>query len=161
MHMLEERTDTVLDSRQLLAALNSFKRGDFSVRLDFGENGVARKVADAFNEALELNEQLVGELERISQVVGKAGRLPLPIRRLGALPLHDGGRPAQEHEPANQRQHRTTDSNLHLMPSEAWRVRDARLDRLGIEPIDQCLVRRRVVGVFCFAGRRLLRQARQ
>src|SRR3954465_1396746 len=75
MQMLEERTDTVLDAKQLLSALNAFKKGDFSVRLDFGENGVARKVADAFNEALELNEQLVGELERISQVVGKAGRL--------------------------------------------------------------------------------------
>src|SRR5262249_8042493 len=75
MQMFEERTDTVLDSRQLLAALNAFKKGDFSVRLDLGENGVGRKVADAFNEVLELNEQLVGELERISQVVGKAGRL--------------------------------------------------------------------------------------
>src|SRR6188472_924962 len=75
MQMVDERTETYLDSRQLLAALNAFKKGDFSVRLDFGENGVARKVADAFNDVIELNEQLVGELERISQVVGKAGRL--------------------------------------------------------------------------------------
>src|SRR3954470_14525986 len=75
MQMLEERTDTVLDAKQLLAALNAFKKGDFSVRLDFGENGVSKKVADAFNDVLDRNEQLVGELERISQVVGKAGRL--------------------------------------------------------------------------------------
>ena len=75
MQMLEERTDTILDARQLLTALNAFKKGDFSVRLDFGENGVGKKVADAFNDVLERNEQLVGELERISQVVGKAGRL--------------------------------------------------------------------------------------
>ena len=40
MQMLEERTETYLDSRQLLTALNAFKKGDFSVRLDFGENGV-------------------------------------------------------------------------------------------------------------------------
>ena len=32
-------------------------------------------MADAFNDVLDRNEQLVGELERISQVVGKAGRL--------------------------------------------------------------------------------------
>src|SRR4051794_39357649 len=75
MQVIEERTDTVLDSRQLLTALNAFKKGDFSVRLNFGEDGVAKKVADAFNDVLERNEQLVGELERISQVVGKAGRL--------------------------------------------------------------------------------------
>ena len=36
---------------------------------------MAGKVAEAFNEVVELNERLVGELERISQVVGKAGRL--------------------------------------------------------------------------------------
>ena len=43
MQMIEERTDTVLDARQLLTALNAFKKGDFSVRLDFGENGVAQE----------------------------------------------------------------------------------------------------------------------
>ena len=75
MQLIEERKDTVLDARQLLTALNAFKKGDFSVRLDFGRNGIAKKVADAFNDVLERNEQLVGELERISQVVGKAGRL--------------------------------------------------------------------------------------
>ena len=74
MQMVEERTDAVLDARQLLTALNAFKKGDFSVRLEFGEEGVAKKVADAFNDVLDRNEQLVGELERISQVVGKAGR---------------------------------------------------------------------------------------
>jgi HAMP domain-containing protein/signal transduction histidine kinase/DNA-binding response OmpR family regulator len=75
MQLLEERAESTIDSRQLLTALNAFKKGDFSVRLDFGANGMAGKVANAFNEVVELNEQLVGELERISQVVGKAGRL--------------------------------------------------------------------------------------
>src|SRR5215510_409658 len=75
MQMIDERTETYLDSRQLLQALNAFKKGDFSVRLDFGGDGLSARVADAFNEVLELNDRLVGELERISQVVGKAGRL--------------------------------------------------------------------------------------
>jgi signal transduction histidine kinase len=75
MQTIEERTDTVLDARQLLTALNAFKKGDFSVRLDFGKNGLAKKVADAFNDIIERNEKLVGELERISQVVGTEGQL--------------------------------------------------------------------------------------
>jgi hypothetical protein len=73
--VIDERTKNGLDSRQLLAALDAFKKGDFSVRLDFGDDGLAAKVADAFNEALDLNDRLFGELERISQVVGKAGKL--------------------------------------------------------------------------------------
>jgi len=75
MQLVEERAETSLDPNLLLDALDAFKKGDFSVRLDFGVNGMSGKVAEAFNEVIELNERLVGELERISQVVGKAGRL--------------------------------------------------------------------------------------
>ena len=75
MECVEKRTDSDLDPRQLLSALDAFKKGDFSVRLDFGGEGLSGKVADAFNEVLELNDRLVSELERISQVVGKAGKL--------------------------------------------------------------------------------------
>src|SRR6476620_3313085 len=66
MQMLEESTEAALDPRQLLTALNAFKRGDVSVRLDTDAGGAAGKVAAAFNEVLELNEQLIGELDRIS-----------------------------------------------------------------------------------------------
>jgi HAMP domain-containing protein/signal transduction histidine kinase/DNA-binding response OmpR family regulator len=55
--------------------LNSLKKGDFSVRLDLGGDGLAGKVADAFNDVMDLNGRLARELERISQVVGKEGRL--------------------------------------------------------------------------------------
>ncbi len=75
MQVLEEQVEPALDSRQLLAALNAFKKGDFSVRLNTEAHGTVGKVAAAFNEVVQLNEQLIGELERISQVVGKAGRL--------------------------------------------------------------------------------------
>ena len=74
MQCVEERSGSAVDARQLLSALDAFKKGDFSVRLS-ESGGVAGKVAEAFNEVVELNERLVGELERISQVVGKAGRL--------------------------------------------------------------------------------------
>jgi HAMP domain-containing protein/signal transduction histidine kinase/CheY-like chemotaxis protein len=64
-----------LDTRALLAALNAFKKGDFSVRLPEEWTGLAGKVADAFNQTVETNERLAAELERLSQVVGKEGKV--------------------------------------------------------------------------------------
>src|SRR5262249_35594045 len=51
------------------------KKGDFSVRLPLDWTGVAGKVADTFNDVMELNERMANELERISRVVGKEGRI--------------------------------------------------------------------------------------
>ena len=36
---------------------------------------MAGKVADTFNEVIELNERMANELERISRVVGKEGKI--------------------------------------------------------------------------------------
>src|SRR6476646_10037564 len=64
-----------LDTRGLLAALTSFRRGDFSVRLPDAWTGEEGKIAEAFNEVVELNQRLAQELERVARVVGKEGRL--------------------------------------------------------------------------------------
>src|SRR5213596_3407241 len=64
-----------LDTRQLLAALMAFKRGDFSARLPDDWTGVSGKIADTFNAVIETNERLTQELERIVHEVGKAGRI--------------------------------------------------------------------------------------
>lgn len=66
--------DTV-DTRQLLKALRLLSKGDFSVRLPLDQTGLAGELAEAFNNAVELNERLTKELERISTVVGKEGRI--------------------------------------------------------------------------------------
>ena len=55
--------------------LTALKKGDFSVRLPVSWEGLAGKVADAFNEVIELNERMAGELARLSRVVGKEGRI--------------------------------------------------------------------------------------
>jgi len=65
----------LLESRQLLAALRAFRKGDFSTRLPATGNGVPAEIADAFNECIELNERLAQELERVSIVVGRDGRI--------------------------------------------------------------------------------------
>ena len=64
-----------LDTKQLLAALVAFKRGDFSTRLPDDWAGVAGKIADTFNDVVATNQRLSRELERIGRVVGKWGRI--------------------------------------------------------------------------------------
>src|SRR6266571_3964201 len=64
-----------LDAKQLLAALMSFKRGDFSARLPDDWTGVAGKIADTFNDVITTNQRMTRELERIGRVVGKEGRI--------------------------------------------------------------------------------------
>src|SRR5690348_4763933 len=59
----------------LLVALTALKKGKSGVRLPLDWDGVAGKVADAFNEVVELNERMANELARLSRVVGKEGRL--------------------------------------------------------------------------------------
>src|SRR5437870_12532983 len=64
-----------LQTGQLLTALMAFNRGDFSARLPENWTGLPGKIADTFNAAIETNERMTRELERIVHVVGKEGRI--------------------------------------------------------------------------------------
>ena len=64
-----------LNQRDLLAALTALRKGDFTVRLPMGLDGLDGKLADTFNEVIELNYRMAHELERLSRVVGKEGRI--------------------------------------------------------------------------------------
>jgi HAMP domain-containing protein/signal transduction histidine kinase/CheY-like chemotaxis protein len=77
--------------RELLGALRSARRGDFSVRLDFeldrpetgpagssAEPGVGRLMGDIareLNAVVALNEAFVGQIVRVERVVGREGRM--------------------------------------------------------------------------------------
>src|SRR3984957_4330624 len=60
---------------ELLFALRALKKGNFSVRLPIDLEGMDGKIADAFNDVIELNERMSEELERLSKVVGKEGKI--------------------------------------------------------------------------------------
>src|SRR5947209_4966033 len=75
MAVLQEAPTHAVDIPALLTALIALKKGDFSVRLPVEWTGVAGKVADTFNEVVELNERMARELERLSLVVGKEGKI--------------------------------------------------------------------------------------
>src|SRR5580693_7366161 len=71
----------------LLSALTSLKRGKSGVRLPIEWTGVEGKVADAFNEVVELNERMAGELARLRRVAGKEGKLSerMPLSDIGGF----------------------------------------------------------------------------
>jgi HAMP domain-containing protein len=63
------------DGNGLLAALNTLKKGDFSVRIPVGETVVGAAIAEAFNDLANLLEHDTWETARIATVVGKEGRI--------------------------------------------------------------------------------------
>src|SRR5688500_10221240 len=75
MPALQDAETNVSELTALLTALTALKKGRPGVRLPVEWTGVAGKVADAFNEVVEMNEQMARELGRLSRVVGKEGRL--------------------------------------------------------------------------------------
>ena len=75
MPVLEESLAHSVELKTLLAALNSLKKGDFSVRLPADWTGTAGKVADTFNDVIELNARMTREFARLSRVVGQDGKI--------------------------------------------------------------------------------------
>src|SRR5262245_57865791 len=75
MQTLYEHTGSGTEMTTLLGARTALRKGTSGVRLPLEWTGVAGKVADAFNEVVELNERMAEELARLSRVVGKEGRL--------------------------------------------------------------------------------------
>src|SRR5688572_21673132 len=75
MHTQQTAAPDLLDKTKLLAALVALKKGDFSVRLPLDWAGMDGKIADAFNEVIELNERTAAEHARLSRVVGKEGKI--------------------------------------------------------------------------------------
>src|SRR5262245_55494027 len=65
MPALQEAPAQQIDTAVLLAALTALKKGDFSARLPIEWTGVAGKVADTFNDVIELNQRMARELERL------------------------------------------------------------------------------------------------
>src|SRR5438309_10981892 len=71
----QTRTTDSLNAKLLLKTLVAFKKGDFSARLPSEWSGEAGKIADTFNDIIELSDRTAKELERVSRVVGKEGKI--------------------------------------------------------------------------------------
>ncbi|HZU34333.1 MAG TPA: hypothetical protein VFA18_00410, partial [Gemmataceae bacterium] len=75
MSIVQEPETNSSEMTILLNALTALKKGRAGVRLPVDWTGTAGKVADAFNEVVELNERMAEEMGRLSHVVGKEGKL--------------------------------------------------------------------------------------
>src|SRR3984885_812872 len=58
----------------LLHALQAMRVGDFSVRMAGDQDGIAGKIADAFNEIAAANQRIAQQLERVGDEVGREGK---------------------------------------------------------------------------------------
>src|SRR6202008_2876955 len=76
-----------LDRPQLVGALPSFRRGDFTVRLPEDLSGEDAEIAQLFNEGVSLEEQMTIAFDRFFLVVGKK----VKISQRGRVPGATGG----------------------------------------------------------------------
>ncbi|QJC52084.1 HAMP domain-containing protein [Paenibacillus albicereus] len=72
---MKENLEDQFDSGELLNALMALKKGHFSYRMPYDRTGVAGKIADTFNEIMDIQESLVHDVETVARVVGKEGNL--------------------------------------------------------------------------------------
>ena len=77
--------DTEARSRQILASIRAFSKGDFRLRLPGDWPGTDGQIAEAFNQTIGQAELLTHEFARQSVTVGKEGRLSQRISAPGAL----------------------------------------------------------------------------
>ena len=73
--MPQTATAAQLDPKQILSALRAFRKGDCSVRLPLDLTGIDGEIAEAFNDVVELNQNLTHELDRVAKAVGKEGQI--------------------------------------------------------------------------------------
>ena len=71
-------------SRQVLAALLSFRDGDFSIRLPTNWPDTDGLIATAFNQTIERKQDISREFTRLRRVVGEDGRLRQRMAMPGA-----------------------------------------------------------------------------
>ncbi len=75
MKVMERQIITDSEVKVLLSALTALKKGDSSARLPLEWTGLPGKLAETFNDVVELNEGMAQELARLRQAVGKQGKL--------------------------------------------------------------------------------------
>ncbi|MBB6672679.1 HAMP domain-containing protein [Cohnella nanjingensis] len=68
------RAEQPLDAGDILNALMALKKGNFAYRMPYHLTGISGKVADTFNEILDMQEGLLQEVQAVARVVGKEGK---------------------------------------------------------------------------------------
>ena len=61
--------------RDLLQVVKAVRRGDFSVRVPLGPEGMVSEIGEVLNDIIELNENMANEFVRVSKTVGQEGKM--------------------------------------------------------------------------------------
>src|SRR5262245_38136378 len=61
--------------RSVLQAVKAVRRGDFSIRVASGSDGVIAEIGEALNDVIELNELMSKEFVRAAHIVGREGKM--------------------------------------------------------------------------------------
>ena len=73
-----------LDTKQLIAVLTAYRKGNFTVRMPADLVGLPGKVADTLNDIIDMAQETTAEFERVAQLAGKQGkvgeRLTRPVK---------------------------------------------------------------------------------
>lgn len=69
--MEKQKTNSVMDSKQMLDVLLAFKSGDFLVRMPKDMTGIDGKIADAFNDVIDINQKVAKAVDKVSKNVGR------------------------------------------------------------------------------------------
>src|SRR6187551_2527966 len=72
-----------LNSRELLAALRAFKRGNFDVKLREDLSGIDGQIVETFNELVSMVKAIRDESHEVCDAVGKEGQAAKRMRRFG------------------------------------------------------------------------------
>ncbi len=83
-HATRSENAPALTSRQVLAALRAFRRGEMAVRLPDDLDGVDGQIADAFNDLVQYTASLKTEVVELQQSVGREGRTQKRLSRAAA-----------------------------------------------------------------------------
>jgi HAMP domain-containing protein/CheY-like chemotaxis protein/signal transduction histidine kinase len=71
--------------QHLLTAMVAFRDGNFSTRLPSDWSGIEGRIAEAFNQAIDHEDRISREINRLSESVGKEGRLRQRMSLAGAI----------------------------------------------------------------------------
>src|SRR5262249_32751133 len=68
-----------VDADELVDALQALRVGDFSVRLRTDRQGIAARIADAFNNVASANQRMAQQLEHVAELEQRAAERTLEL----------------------------------------------------------------------------------
>ena len=61
--------------KQLLFTAKAVRRGDFSIRMPLGNEGIVAEIGEVLNDIIDLNENMANEFVRVRNIVGQEGKM--------------------------------------------------------------------------------------